>query len=216
MGQITRLDAVNQMLLSAGESLVADLENNSGVDTELAEFILDQTSQDYQLRGLANNRFVKKFRLTTAGEIVLPEDTMAAELTSNHTDTDGNVIIGIDRQLRLFNITDNTLDWKKDTDYHVEIIFNLPWLDLSTPSQRAILATAQRQYQLIVQGDDISDRYLGEVEALHRARGRASDINDRRRTVFSSGSNIMQQALNRVSGVNNDPSRFRYWRGKRS
>jgi hypothetical protein len=216
MGQITRLDAVNQMLLSAGESLVADLENNSGVDTELAEFILDQTSQDYQLRGLANNRFVKKFRLTTAGEIVLPEDTMAAELTSNHTDTDGNVIIGIDRQLRLFNITDNTLDWKKDTDYYVEIIFNLPWLDLSTPSQRAILATAQRQYQLIVQGDDISDRYLGEVEALHRARGRASDINDRRRTVFSSGSNIMQQALNRVSGVNNDPSRFRYWRGKRS
>ena len=42
MGQMTRLDAVNQMLLAAGEAIVSDLENQSGVDTSIAEYLLDQ------------------------------------------------------------------------------------------------------------------------------------------------------------------------------
>jgi len=32
MGYITKLDAVNNMMLAAGESLVADLEEASGID----------------------------------------------------------------------------------------------------------------------------------------------------------------------------------------
>ena len=50
MGSISRLDAVNQMLLTSGERIVADLEGNSGIDTGLAEFVLDQAAQDFQLR----------------------------------------------------------------------------------------------------------------------------------------------------------------------
>ena len=200
------------MLLSAGESLVADLEGDSGIDTELAEFILDQTTQDYQLRGLANNRFIKKYNLSSPGEIVLPDNVLCAELVSNHTDDDGNIQIGVDRNKKLFNITDNTYDWKKTTDYSVEIIFNLEWLELSTPAQRGILSTAMRQYQLIVQGDDVTDKYLGSVEMIHRARGKAADINDSRLSIFSSTNRTMRRALSRETGVANDPSRFRFWR----
>ena len=212
MGSISRIDAVNQMLLCAGESLVADLEGDSGIDTELAEFILDQTTQDYQLRGLANNRFIKKYNLSSPGELVLPDNVLCAELVSNHTDTDGNIQIGVDRNKKLFNITDNTYNWKSGTDYHIEIIFNLEWLELSTPAQRGILATAMRQYQLIVQGDDVTDKYLGSVETLHRARGKAADINDNRVTIYSSSSNTMRRALSRENGSVNDPARFRFWR----
>lgn len=201
------------MLLTAGESIVADLDDSSGIDTGLAEFVLDQASKDYQLRGLASNKFVKKYKLSSAGEIVLPDNVIAAELVSNHTDTDGNVIIGIDRQKKLFNIVNNTLDWKSDTEYKVEIVFELSWEDLSTPGQRGILSSAMRQYQLIVQGDDISDRYLGEAEGIHRARAKAADINDRRSSIFNSGSRIMLRALTRESGgAGNDPARFRFWR----
>ena len=56
MGYMTRLDAVNQMLISAGEGIVSDLENKSGVDTSICEFMLDQKIVDYQMRGLANNQ----------------------------------------------------------------------------------------------------------------------------------------------------------------
>jgi len=213
MGSISRLDAVNQMLLAAGESLVADLENSSGVDTELAEFILNQAAQDYQIRGLASNKFIKKRTLSAVGEIDLPDNVLSAELVSNHIDTDSNVIIGVDRGKKLYNIVNDTFDWKASTEYSVEIIFELPWDDLSTPTQRAILATSMRQYQLIVQGDDITDRYLGEVEAIHKARSKAADINDARASIFSSGSNVMRSALTRETGsVGNDPARFRFWR----
>ena len=212
MGSISRLDAVNQMLLTSGESIVADLEGNSGIDTGLAEFVLDQAATDFQLRGMANNKFIKKYKLATAGDIVLPNNVLCAELVSSHTDTDGNRILGIDRQKKLYNMIEDTYTWKADTEFKVEIISNISWDDLSTPSQRGILANAMRQYQLIVQGDDITDRYLGEAEVLHRARARASDINDRRALIFGSGSPEINRALNRFGGGGNDPARFRFWR----
>ena len=212
MGSISRLDAVNQMLLTSGESIVADLEGNSGIDTGLAEFVLDQAAQDFQLRGMANNKFVKKYKLASAGDITLPDNVLCAELVSSHQDTDGNRVLGIDRQKRLYNIIEDTYTWKADTEFKVEIISNLSWDDLSTPSQRGILANSMRQYQLIVQGDDITDRYLGEAEVLHRARARAADINDRRALIFGSGSPEINRALSRYGSVGNDPARFRFWR----
>ena len=60
MGYITRLDAINEMLLAAGETLVSDLDESSGVDTSIAEFILDKVSEEYQFRGLAHNTYIKK------------------------------------------------------------------------------------------------------------------------------------------------------------
>lgn len=202
------------MLLAAGESLVADLENESGIDTQLAEFILDQTAQDHQLRGLVSNRYVKKHTLATPGDILLPENVIAGELISNHTDTDGNVLIGIDRQKKLFNITDNTYTWKASTDYYVEIIFELSWDDLPSPAQRSILASSMRQYQLVVQGDDATDKYLADLEAVHKTRSKAGDINDARVSVFSSSSSVMSQALSRLNGSSYDPSRWRFWKHK--
>lgn len=211
MGSISRLDAVNQMLLAAGESLVSDLENNSGVDTGLAEFILNRTSQDHQIRGVVNNRYTKKYRLDTAGEIHLPDEVLSGELVSHHIDTDGNVLLGIDRQKKLYNTIENTFTWAKDTDFYVEIIHELSWDDISTPMQRAILASAMRHYQLVVQGDDVTDSFLTESEGLYRAMSKADNINNSRNTIFGGASPIMRQAVSR-SGVTNDPNRFRYWR----
>ena len=42
MGFITKLQAVNQMLLTSGENLVSDLEDASGIDTGIALNILEQ------------------------------------------------------------------------------------------------------------------------------------------------------------------------------
>ena len=210
MGNISRLDAVNQMLLSAGESLVADLENNSGIDTGLAEFILDRSAQDNQIRGVVNNRYIKKFKLTTAGDIQLPSDILSAELISHHTDSDGSTLIGIDRQTKLYNTVNHTYSWPKDTEYSVEIIHELQWEDISTPMQRAILSTAMRHYQVTVQGDDITDRMLGEQEAYYRAVSKADNINNSRNTIYGATSGIMRAALSRNDA--SDSGRFRYWR----
>ena len=106
--KITRLEAVNHMLLLAGESLVSDLDNNSGLDSETAEFILDQFTRDFEMRGMANNRFIKKYNLTTKGTIDLASSTISAELVSNHTNDEGYNIIGVAKgevSKYLYNVT---------------------------------------------------------------------------------------------------------------
>jgi hypothetical protein len=217
MGVISKLEAVNHMLLMAGESLVPDLSSSGGIDTEISLFLLDQLITDTQLRGLANNRYVKKYNLEADGNIVLPQDTIAGELVSTHLNDDNISIKGISRnneasnEVLLVNITDNSSTWKKETDYYVEIIYQLDWEEIDTPTQRTIMASAARQYQLVMQGDGDIDAYLGAVEQMFKYTSRGHDIDDYKASVYSSLSSKTKQAIgNRRS--NNDTSKYRFWR----
>jgi hypothetical protein len=212
--KITRLEAVNHMLLLAGESLVSDLNNNSGLDSETAEFILDQFTRDFEMRGMANNRFIKKYNLTLKGTIDLDSEVISAELVSNHINSEGYNIIGVAKgelPKYLYNVTDQTNKWAASTDFHVEIITAIPWEDLDVPVQRAVLSGASRQYQMVTQGDGDIDVYLSQMETFYMSKGKGSDLDDRRRTVFSSASEKLQAARDRRDTFNNS-DRFRYWR----
>lgn len=221
MGLITKLQAVNQMLLSSGENLVSDLEGESGIDTAIAETILEQTSLDYQLRGIAANKYVKKIELKSDGYIALPtpdsdeEGILAVELLSSHTAADNAReiqarVLNNASPARLWNITDDTDIWVATKGpYYVEFTMKLPWENIETPIQRAILATAMRHYQSITQGDEATDAFLGYQEQLYSIKSRASDINDKKRNVFSSNT-IYRDAAYRARYLS-DPTRFRYW-----
>jgi hypothetical protein len=218
MGLITKLQAVNQMLLASGENLVADLDGDSGIDTGIAETILDQVSLDYQMRGMANNKIVKKFNPDDNGYITLPtEDTqneglISVELVSSHINSDNWLIrarlMNTTTPPRLYNITNDTDIWD-DADYYIELVRKMPWENLDTPVQRAIMTTAMRQYQIITQGDEGSDAFLGYQEQLYSAKGKAADINDKKRNIFNTNS-VMRSAAFRTKYLS-DPNRFRYW-----
>lgn len=216
MGNISKLDAVNHMLLMAGESMVSDLTENSGLDTETALFCLDQFIRDFQMRGIANNRYVKKYVLSSTGTIdipISPYEPLSAELISRHSNDEGYSIIGILKGTDtkyLWNVTDQTDQWKSAT-YRVEIIQAVLWEDMDTSVQRGILAAAARQYQMVTQGDADSDAYLSGLEGLYMAKGRASDLDDRRRSVWSASSSKLSEARNR-RGYHNDATVLRYWR----
>ena len=219
MGMITKLDAINHMLLMAGESTVDNLEDLGGIDTEVCQDVLDRILTDYQFRGLANNKYLKKFKLSAKGIISLGASVLSAELVSDHQNTDGYRIIGVARSTTdadsstqfLFNVTDQTDVWKKDVEYWVEMVVKVAWKDMDTVVQRAIMSQAARQYQMIVQGDVASDRYLQELEVMYTARGKSSDIDDKRRTIFSSGTKRLIDIHSR-SSIHNDAGKFRYWR----
>jgi hypothetical protein len=222
MGLITKLQAINQMLLASGENLVADLEGESGIDTGIANTILEQTSTDYQLRGLNSNKFIKKYELTADGFIIFPtadndeEGILAVELVSTHLAADGYTKIKARglftaAQPRLWNITDDTDIWKYQSGpYYVEYTMKLPWDNLETTTQRAILATAMRHYQSITQGDDTTDAFLGYQEQLYGIKGKAADVNDKKKNIFNSGALIRDVVLR--TRYLSDPNRFRYWR----
>ncbi len=219
MGLITRLQVVNQMLLTSGENLVSDLENSSGIDTGIAETVLDQCSLDFQLRGMANNKVVRKLNPDVNGHLLLPtgdddeEGLIAAELVSCHLNADNRVIktrLQMSSPARLWNVIDDT-DIFTTGDYYVEIITKLVWDNLDTAVQRAIMSTAVRQYQTLTQGDQAADQFLGFQESLFNARGKAADINDKGRNIFNTGDASVRRAVSR-SMYSNDPSLRRFWR----
>ena len=226
MGFITKLQAVNQMLLASGESPVADLIGNSGIDTGIADTVLEQCSLDFQLRGLANNKIVKKMNADSNGKIYLPlgdgdeEGVIAADLMSTHYNVDNNIIVarvydegtGASQSIKLYNFTDDTDIWKTTEDYYVEIIKKLKWSHLDTPTQRAILASAARHYQILTQGDSTTDSFLAYQEQLFSIKGRAADINDKKRNIFITGDGNVRGAAYRNPYLQDSTLR-RFWQG---
>ena len=220
MGYISKLDAVNNMMLAAGESLVADLEEASGIDTGIAVFILEQTSLDYQLRGLANNKIVKKLTPDSDGYIYLPmgdgdeDGLISANLLSSHYNDDSVQLIARILESvppKLWNITDDTDKWDTSEEYYVEIIKKLKWENIDTTTQRSIMTSAMRNYQIATQGDGDADAFFAGQEAIYGAKAKASDINSKRRNIFLSGDPVVRNSVNRVP-FSNDPARFRFWR----
>ena len=199
----------------AGESLVSDLDDNSGLDTETALFCLEQFTKDFQLRGVANNQQIKKITLTEDGKIPIDATAISAELISHHTNADRYNIIGTLKgtgtDKRLFNTTDQTDIWEKDKEYKYLLIKSLPWEDMDTPIQRGILASAARQYQFITQGDGDADIYLQELELLHQGKAKGADLDDKRRSVFTSGSAKLEQARTRTN-YHRSSTELRYWK----
>jgi hypothetical protein len=220
MGLITKLQAINHMLLASGENLVADLEGESGIDTGIADTLLEQASIDHQLRGLANNKYIRKFTLTADGYITLPtpdsdeSGILAAELISQHISPELGLIkarvLNNASPARMWNITDDTDVWEASKGpYYIELTMKLPWENLETSVQRAIMATAMRHYQSITQGDEATDAFLGYQEQLFNLKSRASDINDKKKNIFNNNNMIRDVALR--TRYFSDSTRFRYW-----
>ena len=199
MGYITRLDAVNQMLISSGENIVSDLENQSGVDTSIAEFMLDQKIVDYQMRGLANNQVNRKYKPTSNGEIELPNNTLSGWLTSHHVNEDNDKIRGVinGNPPFLFNFTDNTSIWNTDEEYHVYLVLKLDWVDMDTSVQKAIIMQAAREYQMMSQGDGNVDNYLAQLSLYYESQAKGSDNSQKKYNIFNGPEGSIVNAVNR-------------------
>ena len=89
MGAYTKLQAINEMLLFSGETPVSDLSGNSGVDTSIAESILNQKTTDAQARGLADNITIRDFTIASDGRIELPSDLLSTNMLTHRSPTKG-------------------------------------------------------------------------------------------------------------------------------
>lgn len=220
MGQLTRLDAVNQCLLAAGEAIVSDLENQSGVDTSIAEYLLDQYTTDFQLRGLANNEYTLTLNVDAAtGQIPLPQNIMSLDFMTLLITEDGEAIrVSVKSQgssFLLWNVTEQSANWSaySDEDLKARVIVRLEWEDIDTPGQRAITSSAARRYQMLTQGDGAMDAYLQQDEAIFNMTGKARDIESKSRTVWDAADYQKRKAVYRPHG---GEMNARTWRGRTS
>ena len=214
MGMYSKLEAINHMLVMSGEHVVNHLEDDSGVDTAIAEHVLDRTIKNYVMRGLVNNTYFTKYVPTSTGLIYLPANTAHAELAEAIWSSDEEQYILASYKGSppyLFNVTDNTNVWtdKGGTDgVKIKLIINLDWEDVESPMQMAIMTAAARDYQFIAQGDPNVDQYLAQREVVYGAKGKASDIHQKRRS-FLNG-DIGTRLASTRSYTWNNPRRYRH------
>jgi hypothetical protein len=213
MGLYSYTEAINHMLLSSGEHLISDLENEAGVDTSVAQFILNQSIKSAVMRGIANNRYVDTYTPEVNGTILLPSTACYAQVVEPLFDpTTGEVIQTTIKSnpTRLFNITKQTDVFEKELK--IEVIITLGnaanyfgWDDIDSALQRGIMETAAREYQMITQGDLDVDKRLAQREMYHLARGRAGDIFKKHRSIFAGGDPGTRAAIDRRGILSNDP-----------
>jgi hypothetical protein len=216
MGLYSYVDAVNHMLLSSGEHIVNDLSTDAGVDTSVAQFILNQTIKAAVMRGIANNRYVATYTPSTTapnvGKILLPDTACYAQVVEPLFDpTTGEVIQTTIKSnpTRLFNITKQTDIFDKALKIEVIVTLNTAvnyygWDDIDSALQRGIMETAAREYQVITQGDLDLDKRMAIKEQYHLARGRASDIFKKNRSILL-GDAGTRVAVDRRGILSNDP-----------
>ncbi len=227
MGAYTKLQAINEMLLLSGESPVSDLDGSSGVDTSVAETILDQKTIDAQARGLANNITIRTVIADQSGRVYVPSDVLSANMITTVESARANstdVPVAYARITTrgwentpsaaafFYNLTDGTDIFTAGYSYDIEVILDVSWEDMDTPVQKDITTQAARQYQMLTQGDGAVDSYLAQLEQFYGAKSKGADMRDKNYNIFNMNP-LARRAIDRQILI--DPQRFRFWRGGR-
>ena len=217
MGAYTKLSSINEMLLHAGETPVSDLTDSSGVDTSIAATILDQKTLDAQARGLANNVTIRTITSDSAGNILLPADSMSASLiTSVYTARSDMTYARVTTRgwesgvPYFYNLTDGTKAFKASTKYDAEIILKVSWEDMDTPVQKDITMQSARQYQMLSQGDGAVDNYLAQLEVFYGAKAKGADVKAKGFNTMFMQNNVYRATLGRRART--DSQSIRLWK----
>lgn len=222
MGAYSKLQAINEMLLYAGESPVDDLQASSGVDTSIAESILDQKTLDAQARGLANNLTVRTLYADSMGTVLLPADAMSATMiTPVYSAREDLTYARITTRgwesgsAYFYNLTDGTKNLLAGqnasiTEFDAEVILQVDWEDMDTPVQKDITMQAARQYQMLSQGDGAVDNYLAQLELFYGAKAKGADVGAKGYNTLFMQNNVWKATAGRRPRT--DSQQLRFWR----
>ncbi len=197
---LTELEAVNYMLISAGEQPVAALGTaDQGTDTVTAQFILnDVVTKEVQERGIDENVYETIIAAAGGGSTVtLPAGTIDAylqdllEVTDSSGENKGQMNVAV-RDGKLFNVTSQTDDFSAYTSkvsdqggFRLVVKVYLPFTSLNVNTRRMVMEEAARRYQMLTQGATNVDAMLSGRAQLSRAQGRSNDINNKGRNLFT-------------------------------
>lgn len=226
MGALSRLDAVNEMLLQSGEALVSDLDGQSGVDTSIAEHILDQKITEFAMRGIAQNMAVRKFTPDETGRVLLPTNTLSARVVdyTGVADSDAAELVqslGDNLQIYglsgdttpyVFNVGTGTDIFDSDVECTIKLVFDISFENMDVSIQKAVIYTAARSYQMLSQGDPAADQYLSQMESYYEGKAKGWDNTSKNRNVLDSNTALRAVLRGTRGSYGVDPNWRRYGR----
>jgi hypothetical protein len=192
MTPTTKLEAVNIMLSTIGESPVNSLSSGL-VDAELAETILDSTSKAVQSEGWNFNRddaFTVAPNLS--GEIVIPLNVLRADATLKSDSKDL-----VQRGTKMYDKKEHTFIINESVE--LDLIVELAFTDLPEIARRYVALRAARVFQERVVGSDfISDiNRVDERFAYYQLQEFETDTEDH--NIFNN--NDVYRVINRVGST---------------
>ncbi len=183
---MTKLEAVNDILLSIGEKPVNGL--SSGLpDAALAEAILDKVSRQVQLEGWnSNTRRGIELTRDSNNIIAVPINTLRVKTTNSksHRKTNrprlsGHINVTVrrsadDTQFLLYDLDDDSETWANDSTLTVDIVQMLQFEHLPTALQLYIAALAGRKFQ----AGTMASRILWEFTSIAVEEALVMALND--------------------------------------
>lgn len=161
---MTEIDAVNQMIVSIGQTPVNSITNSGILDVETAKLALDTTLREVQTRGWSFNTDYD-YPLTPDGSnnVIIPTNAMWVDPTDTSKDyvirSNAGTMMFYDRGERTFTITQ---------EVDCNIIWSFDFDELPQAARHYVAMKAARKWQAEVVGSTVLYQFTAdqELEAL--------------------------------------------------
>jgi hypothetical protein len=170
----TKLEAVNVMLTSIGESPVNTITSSTTTDVSIAIQILNNVSREVQSVGWHFNSDTNyKLVKNTAGEIELPSNCLRVD--NSYKDADLDLV---ERARKLWDRENHTYIINKDV--RVNITWFLDFIDLPETARRYITIRAARIFQDRMLASETLHTFhqVDELQALAALKEHEGDTRD--------------------------------------
>ena len=181
---MTEIDAVNQMLVSIGQSTVNTITSTGILDVETAKLSLDTVLREVLTRGWSFNQDFD-YPITPDGSdnILIPDDAMWVDPSDHSKDY---VMRWSGAQAMMYNRTDRTFTIAEETD--CDIIWAYDFEEIPQAARYYIALRAARIWQSQVVGSDILFQYTRTHEAEALAGLQKLEARTKRVNFVSAGS----------------------------
>jgi len=193
---MTKLEAVNDMLLSIGESPVQQLDGGQQ-DAAIAENVLDRASRRIQLKGWHANT-LRSYELTknASNQFVVGIDILKVDTVNPHSGRANNTpspssYINValrrssdDTKWLLFDVDNNTETWTNETTLTVDMVQFLDFKDLPPSLQNYIAKDAGRRYQKGAVGSRVLHAFTEEEVIEAQTDALQEDMENEDRNIF--------------------------------
>ena len=170
----SKLESVNIMLTSIGESPVNTITSSTTTDVSIAILILDNVSREVQSVGWHFNSDTNyKLSKNTAGEVELPSNALRVDNSNNDADKDL-----VERNRKLWDRENHTFIINKDI--RVNITWYLEFTELPETARRYITIRAARIFQDRMLASETLHTFhqVDELQALSALKEHEGDTRD--------------------------------------
>lgn len=178
MGALSKLDAVNRILVASGEFPVSSLTVSGANDVTIAIQMLNEATIMVQMNGTNTNTIYSEVLPDNDGKIYVSDNVIHVDTYGNSADR--NVAAQGRNPTYLIDLDNEGTDvFETGVTLYIKTVVQIDFEDLETADQFFACDHAARRYQILTVGDKQSDAVLNEQAMLSRINARSKDVRAR-------------------------------------